>query len=62
MGNAVKGAVTAVGIVLLVGGLTGVLLGLILRQTGIFGAILLWGGVFLAVEGALLLAQAWWGR
>lgn len=55
-----RGAVTGVGVALLAVGLPALGLGLILRETGIFGLVLVAGGAYLSLEGLMILVESWW--
>lgn len=60
MGKHMRGAISAFGILLLLGGMFLLGLGYILRETALLGVLLLTFGALAAVEGALLVAESWW--
>lgn len=59
MGTYARAAGTAAGVALLFAGVVAAGLGSILRETGIFGTVLLVGGGYVALHGAGLLVQVW---
>lgn len=59
MGSFGRGAVSGAGILLLIPGIPALMLGLILRETGLFATVLMVGGGYVCLQGVMLILEGW---